>query len=218
MIANSCAVSVYVMLANKFVFLHPVRCVLSGPSGSGKTEFIKKVIAHKKELFSTEPKRVVFAYKYPEEWFHQFPMTEFVDKVPKAVEFREPTIIVIDDLICDLDALKDCVHLFVRGSRHADTSVFFITQNLFAPFAPFRTILLNTNLFVLFQTLIGVDQIEHLGRRIFGKSKRKYFEEAYKDAASKEFSYLLVDLHPSQQYRLRTNIFPDETEVVYIPE
>ena len=97
MIANSCVVSVYVMHTNKFIFLHPVRCVLSGPSGSGKTEFIKKVITHKKELFSIEPKRVVFTYKYPEEWFHQYPSIEFVNKVPKSLEFLEPTLVVIDD-------------------------------------------------------------------------------------------------------------------------
>jgi len=43
--------------------------------------------------------------------------------------------------------------------------------------------------------------------------------EAYKDATRKPCSYLLVDLRPEQydELRLRTNVFPGETQYVYVP-
>ena len=42
--------------------------------------------------------------------------------------------------------------------------------------------------------------------------------EAFKDATELPYGYLLVDLKPDteEQYRLRTNIFPDELTNVYI--
>ena len=46
----------------------------------------------------------------------------------------------------------------------------------------------------------------------------KFAIEAYKDATSAPYGYLLIDLKPEQdeQCRLRTNVFPGETEFVYV--
>ena len=46
----------------------------------------------------------------------------------------------------------------------------------------------------------------------------RFAVEAYADATSVPYGYLLVDLKPEQddRYRLRTNVFPGETQYVYI--
>ena len=47
-------------------------------------------------------------------------------------------------------------------------------------------------------------------------NKCAFAMEAYKEP----YSYLFVDLPPEQDedLRLRTNVFPDETEYVYVPK
>jgi len=48
----------------------------------------------------------------------------------------------------------------------------------------------------------------------------KFAIEAYKDATREPYSYLLVDLRTEQDedMRLRTNIFPGESQHVYVPK
>jgi len=51
-------------------------------------------------------------------------------------------------------------------------------------------------------------------------NKSGFAMEAYKDATREPYSYLLVDLRPEQdeELRLRTDIFPGETQYVYVPK
>jgi len=46
----------------------------------------------------------------------------------------------------------------------------------------------------------------------------KFLAEAFKDATSNPFGYLLFDLKPDtgERYRIRTNIFLRETQFVYL--
>ena len=48
----------------------------------------------------------------------------------------------------------------------------------------------------------------------------KYFMDAYKKATSRKYSYLLIDINPHSNplYKLRTDIFPDQTMIVFRPE
>ena len=59
----------------------------------------------------------------------------------------------------------------------------------------------------------NVQQVEVLGRQL---GKGSLLKEAYLDAISKPYGYLVVDLNPrvSDAIQLRTNIFPDEQPVV----
>ena len=46
----------------------------------------------------------------------------------------------------------------------------------------------------------------------------RFAVEAYADATSVPYGYLLVDLKPEQndRHRLKTNVFPGETQYVYV--
>jgi hypothetical protein len=50
--------------------------------------------------------------------------------------------------------------------------------------------------------------------------KGHFLIEAFKDATSKAFGYLLIDLKPDtdEKYRVRTGIFNDELQYVYVPK
>ena len=49
--------------------------------------------------------------------------------------------------------------------------------------------------------------------------RSKFFQEAYDDATREKYGYLFVDLKPDtpDSFRLRTNIFPSETQYAYVP-
>ena len=180
---------------------------------------MQKVIRHRDKLFTTTiPTRVLYTYKYPQTWFSDYPGVEFVKQIPQNLNPNIPSLVVLDDLICDNTLLKECASLFVRGSHHLNASVFFITQNLFVNVCDFRTISLNANQFVLFKTVRGINQIEHLARQIYNKNETRQFMNAYKDATRDAYSYLLLDLEPTQHFRLRSHIFPNEEEYIYVLE
>ena len=78
---------------------------------------------------------------------------------------------------------------------------------------------LNSHYLVLSKNPRDVGQISILGRQTF--SNGKFLEESFKDATSRPYGYLLVDLKPDteEQLRVRTNIFPDEVpQYVYVPK
>ena len=59
--------------------------------------------------------------------------------------------------------------------------------------------------------------ISNLARQMY-PGHSKYMVEAFKNATSDPYGYLLIDMKPftEEMYRLRTNIFPGETHYVYI--
>ena len=128
---------------------------------------------------------------------------------------RVRNLVVIDDLLSETDARV--TKLFTKGSHHKNTSVIYITQNLFDKNKENRTISLNAHYMVLFKSPRDAMQVEHLARQMF-PGKSKYMREAFADATSQPYSYLLVDLKPDtpDDLRLRAKIFPGEHQVVYI--
>ena len=75
---------------------------------------------------------------------------------------------------------------------------------------------LNAHYIVAFKNPRDVTQIATLAKQMYPGST-KYMIEAYQDATSKPFGYLLIDLKPQtdERIRLRTNIFPGEVNYVY---
>ena len=73
---------------------------------------------------------------------------------------------------------------------------------------------------VIFRNPRDKSQINHLAKQMY-PGNIKYMQQSYNDATSEPYGYLLIDLKPetSDEIRLRTKIFPDETTTsVYIPK
>ena len=90
-------------------------------------------------------------------------------------------------------------------------------QNLFHKSKKTRNISLNSHYIILLKNPRVTVQITHLGRQIF-PDEVKYFHEAFSDATSHPYVYLLVDLKPTtpDELQLRKNIFPPEMTIVYV--
>ena len=97
--------------------------------------------------------------------------------------------------------------------------MFYLTQNLFPPGKLSRTISLNSHYFIIFKNPRDSLGIATLAKQMF-PGRTQYLMDSFQDATKKPFSYLLIDCHPQtpENIRLRTNIFPGERHIVYIPK
>ena len=73
---------------------------------------------------------------------------------------------------------------------------------------------------VVFKNTRDASQMTHLARQMY-PGRAKFVQEAFKDATSLPYGYLLVDLKKdtSDDMRMRTTIFPDDgVQYVYLPK
>ena len=141
---------------------------------------------------------------------------EFHEGLPDLAQLTSRTLLIIDDLMSEAD--QRVTDIFTKHSHHRDVSVMFLTQNLFYKGA--RTISLNAHYLVLFKNPRDASQITFLARQIF-PLKSKFMIEAYEDATSSPYSYLVIDLKPTtdDKMRLRSGVFPDDdAHYAYTPK
>ena len=72
---------------------------------------------------------------------------------------------------------------------------------------------------MLFKNPRDASQISHLASQMY-PGKTSYMKEAYRLSTIKPFGYLLIDLkqETDEKFRLRTNIFPNDQQIVYLPK
>jgi hypothetical protein len=96
----------------------------------------------------------------------------------------------------------------------------YLNQNIFAQGKYSRTINLNVHYMITFRCFRDGSQICHLARQLY-PGKSGILTEAYRDATSRPYGYLFINMSPkakNDEYRLATNIFPDESgPIVYVP-
>jgi hypothetical protein len=198
---------------------HPFTAIVAGPTGSGKTVFTTKLIENANQMIEPAPQRVVWCYGVYQSFFANLNNVEFHDGMPDLNMFDgvQRTLLIIDDLMQETDDRVS--QIFTRISHHKNLSVLYLTQNLFYGSKQNRTMSLNSHYLVLFKNARDATQISHLAGQMY-PGKSKFMTEAYRDATSSPFSYLLIDLKQATEdkLRLRTNIFPGETPYVYVPK
>ena len=202
-------------------FTSPCTAIISGPTGSGKSTFIFKILNNLNHMFSQNVDKVYYFYGVWQKNFdtNEYSNLEFIKDLPDKefldlIKHDKHPLIIIDDL--QFAALNNAfiANLFSREAHNRNISVFLILQNLFHQGKYSRDISLNTNYFVLFKNPRDVKQIKYLGSQLGICNK---LLEAYLDATSVPFSYLMVDLSPNsdRSYMLRSSIFPTELAMVY---
>ena len=206
---------------------HPMSMCIVGPSFSGKTVFVKKLLNNAMAMIDPPPQKIVWFYgEYQDEYTamrNTIPNIEFYENLPsdfyQFTEKTRPTLFVIDDLMDAASNDKKVSSLFYKGSHHHNASILYISQNLYQKGRESRTISLNTQYYCLFKNCRDKIQINCLGRQMY-PGQGKFFQEAYNDATREKYGYLFVDLKPDtpDSYRLRTNIFPGETQYAYLPK
>lgn len=200
--------------------IHPFTAMVVGPTQCGKTRFVLKMLQCAESFIQPPPERIVWCYGCYQESFRDMQgrhEIEFHEGLPddSVLDGRRRTLLIIDDLMSETDSRV--TNIFTRGSHHKNASVVYISQNLYSKGRENRTISLNTHYLVLFKNPRDATQIAHLGRQMF-PDRSKYFREAFADATSQPYTYLLVDLKTTtpDMLRLRTDIFPGEQTMVYV--
>ena len=200
-----------------FQLKHEFTMVVAGPSKSGKTEFVKNLI-NNAHWISPPPERIVWCYR---EWQPAYESLKervrFIQDIPEDDEkiVRNTAVrhlLIFDDMMGG-KAIQSIVDWFTRKAHHRNTSVIYITQNIFDRAPQNRTISLNAHYLVLFKNPRDKSQIEILGRQL----SMPHFTSAYHEATRVPHGYLLVDLtsQTPDELRLRSQLF--EALTVYMP-
>ncbi len=203
---------------------HPFTAMVVGPTQCGKTQLVLRILKCASTYICPPPERIVWCYGCYQDAFRDMRNVageecriEFHEGLPDAdaVLDGRRTLLIIDDLMSETDTRV--TNIFTKGSHHKNASVLYISQNLFNKGRENRTICLNTHYLILFKNPRDVAQIAHLGRQMF-PDRAKFFREAFADATSSPYGYLLVDLKTTTPdiLRLRTDIFPGEQTMVYV--
>ncbi len=208
-----------IIIMTHHIWLAPFTSVISGPTGSGKSVFVQRLIKYAKAVISPPPDKILYCYGAFQQIFNEMEGVEFKEGLPSLNEFDGSihTLVIIDDLMHETNDIVS--KLFTRGSHHTNTSVVFITQNLFHADKVTRTITLNAQYLILFKNVRDKSQIAHLSRQMY-PGNSKHMIESYIDATSEPYSYLFVDLKPNtdENHRLKACIFPDDRDnYVYAP-
>ena len=201
-------------------FKSPFTMIIVGATSSGKTQWVKKFIENSQKLLAPPPRHILYCYSEINnvvlalknkgvEIFQGVPSKELI------AEKAKPLLLIIDDLMLNMDT-NYLDLLFTRGSHNWDVNVVFITQALYGK--NIRTARANSHYIVLMRNPQAKQNIRTLGIQLF-PGKLKYFMEAYEDATSKLYSYLVIDTHPNtpDAERLSTKIFPTERTIFYLP-
>jgi len=205
------------------VFAHPFTGIVSGSTKSGKTEWTKKLIQHANALIHPNVEEVLWCYG---EWQDSYrdlaanPHVRLIEGLPDLEELKggchTRRLLVLDDLMHEACKTDSVSQLFTKGSHHWNLSCLFLVQSLF--FSPaLRTIRLNSHIICLMRNPADKSQVLNLARQLY-PGNNKHLLEAYKEATEQKYGYLLVDLSPEvdERLRLRTRVFPGETHTVFV--
>lgn len=111
-------------------------------------------------------------------------------------------------------------NLFIKGCHRQNLSVIYIysTKPVWGKNNEQRTISLISIYIVLLENLRAAAHIMCLAKQMC-LSRTSYVQESFKDVTFVPHGYLLLDLcqETPDKLRLRSNIFPHEQQVVYIP-
>ena len=209
-------------IVDSTIFSHPFNCILSAPTMGGKTFMIKEILKYKDILIEPSPNRIIFCYKSWQPSYdlikQEISSIEFIEGIldTDIIKIQNNNLIVLDDLMAECLNSEEIMNLFTVGSHHRNTSVFFLTQNIFSKGKFSRDISLNSNYMLIFKNPRDQQQLQILARQMYPNNS-KFLKESFQDATKASFGYLLLDLKQTTPHRNRvqTGILPHEKRIFY---
>ena len=203
---------------------HAFSMLVAGGRGGGKTTFTK----HLKEwdwLIHPTPQRILWCYAKHQpnllkELIGVVQAVEYVQVMPPEIDSlfdrNVNNLIILHDMMDEATQDKRVSQLFTRG-RHNNLSLIYLTQNLFHKNQ--REICLNSDYMVIFKNPRDKTQFTNLAKP-FMPREYKFLLWAFEDATKLPRSYLLLDMRPEtdNKLRVRARIFNDVSysQVVYV--
>jgi hypothetical protein len=182
----------------------PFRLICAGASGVGKTWFVKDFIQHIDTVVDGGFDHIIYCYSENQPLYEQLKVEspeiiwiegfgEDIDSYLGDVNKRK--LLIVDDQMCEGATSPFLLSLFTKRSHHTNTSVIFITQNIFFQGKYCRSISLNATCFCIFKNPRDQRQVSSLASQICPWNV-KFVREIYYDATKLPFSYLFIDLRP----------------------
>lgn len=200
-----------------YLFRSPSCISISGSTSSGKTTWCKRLIEERDTIFQHPPKRIIYCYGVWQSIFEKMTGVEFREGLPceDIGDGEEHVLLIVDDLMHAVVKDENMQNLFVRGSHHRNVTICYLNQNMFMQGKNARTINLNCHYIVLFRNARDIQQISTLGKQL---GMGQTLVEAYRDAVSEQYGYLVIDLSPHNQspYKLKSHVFSNEVLVSYL--
>lgn len=205
------------------IFVHPFTCMIAGPTQCGKTRLVFEILKNNPIMISPPLDNIIYCYSEWQEFFDSFssinPPVKFHSGLPDISELNssQKNLVILDDLMSECQSDASISHLFTVDSHHKNTSVIFLTQNLFSQGKYCRSISLNSHYLIVFHNPRDKQQINVLARQLF-PNKSAFFIEAFEDSAeSKPYGYIFIDLKQStdNKNRIQSNILPGQQRIIY---
>ena len=211
------------------IIYHPSRIIVAGPSGSGKSTWVKNLILHRDECFTSPPREILWFYKVEsavKNLIHELPASvQYFQGLPEKEAIQEmdaevPRLIVIDDQEDSVDSSKIIKELFTVYSHHLNITVVFIVQNIYLKAKFMKSVTDQAQYLIHTKAAKGSQQLRSLGGQIFGKNGSRFVNWAMNHAFENDspYAYLLFDMHNLSKnwQRLRANVFPGECNLFFV--
>ena len=205
-------------------FEHTFSMLIVEASNTGKTTFVRQLLGLGEQMIKGALEVIFYCYgAYQpmfEEMKQELPNIKFIEGFPPdfldRINPQQRSLLVPDNMTTSLVIDVSMTELFSK-TRHLNLSIIFLLHNLFAQGKSIRTVHLNTNYYVIFNSPRDRSQIMTLARQMH-PGVGKFMIAAYNDATKRPFGYLLIDVRSNtpEEYRLRANIFPGETQYAYV--
>jgi hypothetical protein len=129
---------------------------------------------------------------------------------------RRPLLLVLDDMMLSASE-KYLSDLYTKKNHHQQIFSIFLAQSLFEK--NLKVARTNSQYILLTRAPNAILSIRTLGSQLFPR-QLDFFMDAYNQATKDAWGYLMIDLHPASnpQLKLRTNIFPSDNRIVFIPK
>lgn len=207
-------------------FQTPYTMTVSGQTGSGKTHFVAKLIKNQKNIHDKPFDKIIISFAMLQPIYLELKKeNENVtlvegypeDELNAYISQNLNILLVLDDMMLELGNDDRLANLFTK-MRHQNVSTIFLTQNFYHNGKHIKTVTRNSQYIVIFENPRDLTMIMTLGRQMF-PSKPKFLCGAFQQATAKPYGYLLLDLKPGvdKKLRVREGVMPDEQTYVYLP-
>jgi hypothetical protein len=205
-----------------FSFKHPTTIQVSGPSRCGKTRLVLRIL--EKQVIHPFPTRILWVYSewqkdYKEAAFI-YPHIEFVqgwqDDIYDRIKPNERNLLIVDDQMDEAGSSKTLTKLFTKGSHHRNLTILYLLQNMYNSGSSQRTVSLNSHYNVVFRNSRDASQFRTLAHQMH-PGNAKWLIQAFDDATSEPYGYLVLDHHPEsdKDKRVVSKILPGEQLTIY---
>ncbi len=210
-------------------FKHPTSILIAGNSGSGKSCLVANII--RKGAIHPEPEKIFWFYRQYQTLYNELLQEghpiEFHEGLPENIsearyfDKRSRNLCIIDDLHLEKGSSEHVAQLFCNAGRHSNTTVIYITQNLFFKQSHGRDIRLNAKVIICFKNPQDRLQLSSIGRQVY-PGKLQFFMSAVDKCFDRQFGYVVLDLSQATQdkYRVRSSLFGESEQgypEVYVP-